>query len=97
MHFSAVTTVPKLTTISDFERLTLRLADYQKDFDYIKSKLRHRDEEDPDWGPALRTLPELTERYNEMDLALKIMIAAKSKSSLQDNKKVKLPPARAVA
>ena len=88
---------PKIDDHLRFERLTLRLADYQKDFDYIKSKLRHRDEEDPDWGPALRTLPELTERYNEMDLALKIMIAAKSKSSLQDNKKVKLPPARAVA
>jgi hypothetical protein len=80
-----------------FDRLTFRMKSYKEDMDYIESNLKDRDENDKDWGPAVRTMPELRGRYNDMDQEMRVLIAESSKSPHQDNKKEKLAPAQAVA
>lgn len=47
-------------------RLTLRFADYKKEVSEIIRKVEPRGDDDKDWGPAKRALPELQKRYKEM-------------------------------
>lgn len=69
-----------------FERLALRLHDYEDDLDYIERKVKPHDASDKDWGPAKRTLQELTNRYDAVRQTLQLLIAQRTKSPLQDNK-----------
>lgn len=49
-----------------FQRLLFRLRDYKCDLDALKRDVAERSENDPDWGPARRTLSALKERYDEV-------------------------------
>ncbi len=80
-----------------FDRLTFRMKSYKEDMDYIESKLEGYDENDKDWGPAVRTWPELTGRYSDMNQTLQLLISENSRSTLQDNKKIQSTPGEVAA
>ena len=82
---------------SRFDRLTFRMKSYKEDMDYIESKLEGYDENDKDWGPAVRTWPELTGRYSDMHQTLQLLISENSRSTLQDNKKIQSTPGEVAA
>ncbi len=49
-----------------YQRLLFRLADYKSDIETIRLDVKNRSEDNPDWGPAKRTLGTLNERYQEV-------------------------------